>query len=358
MLIKSLNISNLRNISSATIEPHPEINIFHGDNGAGKTSIIEALVVLAKGRSFRSGQFTALVGPDGERFRLVATLETDGGLQRRIGLERSLKEWTGRIDGRDVTQFSELSAHMPLVLVEPNSHLLVSGTPDVRRRFLDWGVFHVKPGYLAAWRDYARGVRQRNAALRQGDERLVRSLDPQLVRHGEVIDAARRQQVALLEQGLESLGAGFHPGGNQVSMAYEPGWRGAVFAEALQQNLKRDLERGATLAGPHRADLGLSVEGVAVRDRLSRGEQKLLASALLLAQGSAMKNVQPPLLLLDDLASEFDQKRLADVIRAGRDLGAQLWLTGTEVQDYLAVCPQERRVFHVEQGRVAGAKNA
>ena len=143
MPVKSLQINNLRNIQSAEIEPHPHVNIFFGANGAGKTSVIESLVVLAKGRSFRSGNTSALIGPNGDSFQVVAEIAANAAPICRMGLERSANEWRARINGIDVKQLSDLAPQLPFILVEPNSHQLVSRSPDIRRRYIDWGVFHV-----------------------------------------------------------------------------------------------------------------------------------------------------------------------------------------------------------------------
>ena len=352
MRIKSLKINNLRNISGASLVPHPDLNILHGDNGAGKTGVIEALVVLGKGRSFRSAQIAPLIGPDSPAFLVMAETVMPDQVTHRLGLERSRSHWNARIDGQDVAQVSELASYLPFTLMEPNSHQLINGSPDVRRRFLDWGVFHVKHEFLSDWRNYSLAVRQRNAALRIGDERVAQSLDTQIIRYGTQVDAARRSQTEALDQMVRGLGDAFMPAGLEVHLEYDPGWRGDSFEQALADAWRRDLDRGATNVGPHRAELHLSVGGKPARDRLSRGEQKLLAAALLLAQARILATRQIPLLLLDDLASEFDSERLAIVLEAGRAMGAQLWVTGTEAADYLAIAPGEHRRFHVKQGRI------
>ena len=137
MFIKTLNINNLRNIKSVELDLNPGLNYLLGDNGAGKTSVLEAIVVLAKGRSFRSGQISSLLGPESDEFRIVAQTERADKQKLTLGIERTAKDWKARKNGQDVKQLSELASHLPLVLIEPNSHLLVSGPPDGRRRFLD-----------------------------------------------------------------------------------------------------------------------------------------------------------------------------------------------------------------------------
>lgn len=354
VIVKSLSINNLRNLKTVDVEPHPRLNFFIGENGAGKTSVLEALVVLAKGRSFRTGKIGALIGPEAAHFRVVTRTAQEGGGEQTVGIERSASEWSARRNREDVQQLSDLAVCLPLVILEPNSHLLVSGPPDGRRRFLDWGVFHVEPAHLVHWRRYARALKQRNAALRSRNAAVVSSLDPVLADLGERIHAAREQQCNALfgtvQQTLEAL----NPSQGSVELRYQRGWSEVPLRQALGEVLERDLERGATGPGPHRAEISINCATGPAKETLSRGEQKILATALLLSQASIMAAAgETPLLLLDDLASEFDARRLACVMEFGGGLGAQAWVTGTSLEPYPEQPANGSRVFHVEHGNLS-----
>jgi len=141
-----------------------------------------------------------------------------------------------------------------------------------------------------------------------------------------------------------------------VTLGYEPGWRGEDLGETLRKTMDRDLERGATGSGPHRADLVVRLDGTAARERLSRGEQKILAAALLLTQATIMKEGGAnPLLLMDDLSSEFDQAHLANVLGVATALGSQMWVTGTATGPFLEAGAEEAAMFHVKQGEIRSA---
>ncbi len=354
MQIKSLKINNLRNIQAAEIDPHPAFNVLHGDNGAGKTSVLEALVVLAKGKSFRSGNIAALIGPAGDQLRVVAEVTRTNGQLARVGVERSATDWKARIDGSEVQKISELATLLPLVMLEPNSHLMVSGPPEGRRKFLDWGVFHVKHGHLDTWRRYSRALKQRNAALKLGRAELVRSLDPLLIEYGGLIHCQREEQMVQIMEALRLALRQLSPELAPVELIYEPGWSGDSLAEHLAVSLERDFERGSTQAGPHRADIAIRSAGRLARERFSRGEQKLLAGALLLAQAQVMNAAgNVPLLLLDDLASEFDRFHLGNMLEAGQALASQIWLTGVSTAPLEKIGLPEHRMFHVKQGQIS-----
>lgn len=349
MHIKSLRIENFRNLKSIGIEPHPRLNFFYGDNGAGKTSLLEALVVVSRGKSFKTAHIEELGGVDDAPFRVF--LESQfAGRDHKIGLERDGKNWKARMDGQDVTMLSVLTRHLPMVLMEPNSHLLISGSPEGRRRFLDWGVFHVEPAFLDCWRRYARALKQRNAALRSNQARVLDSLDQLCARLGEQLNAYRltyfNRLAAAFSQQDEVEGA---PELMDVALEFQAGWKGESLLEALLRTRKRDAESGATSQGPHRADVLFTKDEKAVRSVFSRGEQKSLVASLLLKQAELLAGLgEPPLVLLDDLASEFDQQHFASVLQRALACAGQVWVTGTSAPGLAA----EHMVFHVKHGSV------
>jgi len=354
MRVKSLSITNVRNISSAHIELDPCLNCFIGNNGAGKTSILEALSVLSKGRSFRPGQISSLIGPAGESLQVVSKIESQTGESHQLGLERDTEQWKARHNGADISNLSEMTELLPFVVLEPNSHILVSGPPDGRRRYLDWGVFHVEHQFLMLWRRYQRVLKQRNAALKQAGRAMVESLDAQFIRLGEQLHHARQEHVDRLAGVLQTQVSLFCETLENVSLNYRKGWSGDSLAEALEMADSRDMERGLTGPGPHKADLLLAIDGVPAKERLSRGEQKAMTAALIMAQATMIsENGELPVLMLDDLASELDEVHLARVLNVGLDLGAQILLTGTDMAPAISTCNSPYTVFHVKHGRIS-----
>lgn len=350
MIISHLKLENFRNLECVELAPHPRLNVFVGPNGAGKTSILEALVVLSRGRSFRTTAAAELIGPGGSTFRVFAHGEDQAGRHHRIGLERSGKRWRGRMNGRDVSQLSELTRSLPLMLLEPDSHLLVSGSPDVRRKYLDWGMFHVKHELLDAWRRYSVALKQRNAALRARQVDVLGPLDTILDRQGSLLTEMRLEHAAAVGARLQPMMEELNKALSNVDIEYRRGWSDGTLLEALERNRARDLERGVTTSGPHRGDIELKCGSATARTILSRGEQKLLAAALLLAQAELLSSLgERPLFLLDDLGSEFDQTHFRRVLRRAAQGRAQVWLTGTQIEGMSSDCA----MFHVEQGEVS-----
>ena len=242
-----------------------------------------------------------------------------------------------------------LARVLPVYVIEPSVHFLIEGGPGERRRFLDWGVFHVEQGYIADWRRYRRVLGQRNAALRAGQH--PRSWDKVLTAAGRQVTEARERYVGELRQSLAGLGEALL--GKPLEVNYRPGWRADTTLEgALQMSRLRDEQTGATQVGPHRAELEIKLGVRGVREEISRGQQKLAAAALVLAQVRVLAGSQGHggTLLVDDPAAELDETALGALLSVLDTLPAQRIITGlTEAS--LAGSETPAR-FHVEQGRV------
>jgi len=323
--------------------------VLFGGNGAGKTSVLEAIVVLSRGRSFRTTQASELIGGGGNGFRVYAESIGRDHKTHRLGLERSKKHWRGRKDGRDLVQLSQLTRTLPLVLMEPNSHLLISGSPEARRKYLDWGMFHVEPEFLDTYRNYTKILKQRNAALRNRQAQVIDSIDDVFGLLGDQLDALRKIHCVAVVKQVRTLLKDLSPAMKGFDMEYDPGWNNKAFRNALNDSRDKDFHRGVTGCGPHRADLLITINKVPARQLLSRGEQKILSAALLLSQAAILSGAgEKPLVLLDDLSSEFDQRHFENVLETSVKLGGQVWITGIVRCD----TGTDNKVFHVKHGKV------
>ena len=347
MSIEWLCIRGLRNLEPLELRPESGINWLYGANGAGKTSVLEGIYLLARGRSFRSAVVSAII-QHGSQAAEVVVRRNDG---HTLGVERQARNWRGRIDGRDSHRVSEFAAGLPLVLIEPDSHRLVDGGPDQRRQYLDWQLFHVEQSYLSTWQRFARALRQRNAALKVGgDDRVLDALEPEFISTADTINHLRARHADSLAGVADQLVAelGFRLPG-KLGFRYRPGHPSETeLRQAVADNRQRDRERGFSSHGPHRADLVLTCDGHAAATEMSRGQQKLLAIVLQLAGlnqlvGSAAR---PPVLLLDDPVSELDQDHLSVLLDWLESRPVQCWVTATSPGRATAT------MFHVEQGRV------
>lgn len=359
MLIQRLRLQAFRRFGAAEIALRPGFNLLTGDNGSGKTSVLEALHLLAHGRSFRGRVRDGLIR-QGES-ALSAYVEWEAGARmHRAGLRHAGGGWEARLDGEDVRQLGQLCAALAVITFEPGSHALVDGSSEVRRRFLDWGLFHVEQGFMPQWRRYARALKQRNALLRQPGHpsAQLEAWEHELAQSGEQLTQLREDYVAALQPALSRLLPDLLPAAGDVVLTLHPGWRRQelALADALLLGRERDVTLGYTSQGPHRADLRVSLRDLPGREGLSRGQTKQLALALLLGQAGHLAAAQGhwPVLQLDDLGSELDrhhQRRVLDVLAAS---GAQVLITGTEAPAGLAAGDIDVAMFHVEHGHIRG----
>ncbi len=362
MHLTRLRIGGVRRLDSVELSPSPGINLITGDNGAGKTSLLEALHLLAYGRSFRGRVRDGLIRTGGEAVEVFAEWTEGQGRARKVGLRHSGQRWEGRLDGENVTQLGDLCAALAVVTFEPGSHALVTGGGEPRRRLLDWGLFHVEQAagdrtFLQLWRRYNRALKQRNQLLkaRVRDGQLD-AWDHELAEAGEPLTRRRQAYLESLEPGLQGVASELVPMLGLPQLVFQPGWArdSLPLGDALLVARDRDLANGYTSVGPHRADWRIDHAALPARETLSRGQAKLTALAILLAQAEhhAVACGEWPIVALDDLASELDRNHQARVLRRLVASSAQIFITGTETPAALAEISAPVTVFHVEHGRV------
>ena len=206
----------------------PGFNLIYGPNASGKTSILEALAYLGRGKSFRGASVTNLVRHGEREFVLFGRVE-DGGRTSNVGVRNSADGLEVRVDGESGGGAAELASALPLQIIDPNVHDLVAGAPDQRRRYLDWVAFHVEHGYLATWRRFRRAFKQRNAALKSGQAAAtIRGWNAEFVELATQIDAGRRLALEVATDALEEAGQDML--GSDVRFEYRPGMEGGVGA--------------------------------------------------------------------------------------------------------------------------------
>lgn len=354
--LQQLRIRNLRCLADVTIELEAGINIFAGPNGAGKTSVLEAAFLLSHARSFRSGAKDALQRRETDDLSVYAQLKRADDSSTRLGLGRRGSRWEAKVDGESVA-VGQLVRECAVVCFEPGSHALIAGGAEERRRYLDWGVFHVERDFLVAWRRYQRALKQRNSLLRSNQGMNDALFDPwelEIAHHGEQIDGYRRAYLDLLRPKLVASIGALLPELGACDLRYRRGWQDDVeLHDQLRSARARDQARGHTTSGAHRADWTIAFEGAPLKEHLSRGQEKLTALGSVLAQADLFAELRGewPVVCLDDLASELDQAHQASVVSLLATGGAQILLTGTDIPAALVAAPS--CVFHVEQGQLS-----
>ncbi|MBX3724286.1 MAG: DNA replication/repair protein RecF [Xanthomonadales bacterium] len=357
VIVELLRIDGLRSLDGVELLLGPGFNLLVGGNGAGKSSIVEALHLCGHGRSFRSPSPDALIGHDAGRFSVFARFKDGHGHLRQLGLGREPGTWVLRLDGATAQSLSECLQSFTVVCIEPEACGLVSGSGEGRRRFLDWMLFHVEPDFIGVARRYQRALRQRNAALRSGlGDAQLDIWEQEMSLAGESIDGWRRGILTALEAPMMQALQMLVPMLDASALGYRGGWPAEMsLAEALREGRASDRERGFSQRGPHRGDWRLRLPGRLEQQDLSRGQAKLASICAHLAQAQVLRDQLGswPLFACDDLGSELDAEHLGRVLEWLAGTGAQVVLTATHLDErWQAWQSHAGAVFHVEQGRV------
>lgn len=353
MIITQFQLSHFRNLTQLSIAPSADFNFIIGENGSGKSSLLEGIYLLSHGKAYRHHLNKKIIQYHQTQATAFAKI-TDFKQAHQIGLTKFLnKENQIKIDGKIGGKQTYLAHYLPIQLITPETFSLLTEGPKMRRSYLDWGCFHQFSDFTAIWHQVNRLTKQRNALLKSTNSNaLFQYWDSQLIIATDQLTQFRRNYLQELTIYLKKALAVFFPELN-IDIDFYAGWnQNKTYEAALLQHFEQDKIVGHTLVGAHKADLKLTVDGVFVEDRFSRGQLKLLMCALKLAQGefySAAKN-QPCIYLIDDLPSELDQhnqKRLFDYLRP---LKAQVFITALEAAAINAFKLEKDKIFLIKSG--------
>jgi DNA replication and repair protein RecF len=365
LFVTSLQIADFRNLADVSLRPSPRTTVFVGDNGQGKTNLLEAVFFLTTLKPLRAARLAELVRFGAARAAVSAEMEGPGGL-RRLAVQVDGAGRTAWLDGKVQERLEGYFEGLAAVCFAPDDLLLVKGSPEGRRRFLDRAAFNRWPAVLSEARDFLRALRSRNAALRTAGPDVEESFRDPLIRAGARLLVRRRDVVAELAPRVDLA---FHqisgPGAPGALIAYRPAGGLALdgseaqiadrYRAALEARSQRDRERGFTSVGPHMDDLSLSLAGRPARTYGSQGQQRAFVLALKISEIENIRALlgRPPLLLLDDVSSELDPAKNRFLLEYLRSLDGQAFLTTTDARLLAPAAGSDTLFMSVEAGAVA-----
>jgi DNA replication and repair protein RecF len=348
MTLKHLHLSCFRNFHDYSIDFSPQINVLHGVNGVGKTSILEAVYLLATGRSFRTTNLNLLMNSSSKATTIYAEIEAYNKFSAQVGYYRERgQDRLLKLNQHNVASISEVAAIFPACCLEINIFMALLQPPQFRRKILDWGLFHVKHEFFARWKEYNQILKQRNSILKHAKEQrtYVNSRLRSEIQSWDRLFAKSSVELAQLRQSyLEEIKPYFQFYTNilinsihnlDVSLSVKHGLpvidENEIYS-ILEANLSNDLYKGYTSIGPHKADLDFSVLGISAKNILSRGQQKVLIIAYYLSQLALLKEkyAKRCTVLIDDMAAELDFTAQNLIYEQFYKLGHQLIISSVD----------------------------
>lgn len=322
-----------------------------GPNGSGKSSILEAIYAPARGRSFRTRRLTDLVRAGATEAFVHLTSVND--TVHRLGTSFREGRRSARLDGATVPTLAPVAAAVPVDYIGAEAYRLIQGPPNLRRHFLDWGLFHVEPRFFEVWQAWHRAHRQRNALLAMGDWEGARAWVPAVAGHGARLTTLRGELLERLDAGLRASGDTLLAEG-RLRLRFRPGWDGNDLAQAIETQAAREQRTRREVVGPQRDDWTLA-GGDHVAHALSRGQAKLFGVSLVRARAMRMQEAgRRAVLLVDDFMADLDPSAIQRGLRLLVGAGAQLWLTALDDAQVPSL-PGASMKFHVEPGRLRAA---
>jgi len=355
MSLCKLDIFNVRNIEYASIVPSPGINFIYGKNASGKSSLLEAIYILGRTKSFRANSIKNVINFNQEDLIVSAQLKNNTLDIRKLGIQIKTNQYQIKIDQEKKSKRSDLAFAFPVQIIHPKSYKLLDAGPQMRREFIDWGAFNHQAPFLTAWRRYCRALCQRNVLLKQRQTKHIEIWNQELSQYGTIVNKFREKYIEILTPVFIDYTKHFLDL-NNLEIKIISGWDvNKQLSAVLEDNLDKDLKYGFTNYGPHRGDFKLLQEGRLVKDFASRGQLKILVMSLILAQVEILKCFKNYIgsVLIDDLNAELDLFNRRKFIELLSSMEIQAFITATELQDFGDLTGMSNyKMFHVEHGHV------
>ena len=366
MILEKLSIINYKNIASATLELSPKINCFIGQNGVGKTKVLDAIYFLSFCHS-ANNPIDSQVIMHGQEFFMLEGFYSEELTENSYDYHIScgLKRGTKKHFKRNKKEYKRLSEHIgliPVVVVAPSDTLLIDGGSEERRRLMDMVISQYDRSYIDAMNRYNKALQQRNVLLKQEEEpdiEVISLFEEQMAEEGEKIYKLRKAFVEELIPIFQRIHETISENREQVSLNYVSHCQRGPLLEVIQRDRFKDRALGYSLHGIHRDDLEFMLGGHPMKREGSQGQNKTFVIALKLAQFDFLKRTNSrttPLLLLDDIFDKLDAQRVEQIVKlvAGDDFG-QIFITDTNrdhLDQILSASSHDYKIFHVDNGEI------
>ncbi|MEW5768131.1 MAG: DNA replication/repair protein RecF [bacterium] len=357
MYLGNFKGKGVRNLLPLELEFNPQLNLLIGDNGQGKTNLLEAIYFLATSRSFRTSQDQEMIQLGAGGIYLGGEVSGVGG-DSKIELLYQPPHKEAKINGKSLPRLIDLIGHLRVVLFSAEDIAIIKGGPHLRRRFMDIGISQTDPVYLNDLQKYIRILKQRNRLLneiRDGGryEDLLDSFDESLVKTGRAIISKRRLMVTQIGPMVNHIHQEISGRDKELQLEYKPRIKEEDFFDRLREKRREEISRGLTLIGPHRDEIIFTLDGINARGFASEGEARTIAICLRLADLKYIyqQSGEYPLLILDDVFSELDEHRKQYLVNSLRG-DIQTFVTAADEHILEDLPLSNSSIFRVKRGEV------
>ncbi|MAJ91836.1 MAG: hypothetical protein CMF40_06585 [Legionellales bacterium] len=355
LYIEELTVNSIRNLKDFTLQTNPALNVFYGPNASGKTSILESIYLLSCLKSFRSKRISDVITKKHKRLRVFAK-----GMRENksfsVGVEKGSGATQIKFNGEHVQTASQQAKNIPIYVLTPDYQLLFTGPPKVRRRWLDWSLFHVEQGYIEIWKKYHKALRQRNMLLKQRksyNSVEIEGWERQIEQEANQIDHMRTKYIKEISNKFNDKHLPVVLLGDAEICYENSNYKEKGLLNVLKASRNEDAKKGFTTFGPHRTDISFDYQGLSVGKHLSRGQTKLFAAALVSTQLDKLKETGgSPIMLVDDLYAELDQESSEKTLNLLLANKTQTFVSSIAPPRWAEQDKNSIATFHVERGKI------
>lgn len=364
MWLESITVHNCRIIKKTQLTLSPTLNVIVGDNGSGKSSLLEALGILSRGRSYRTSRISEVINYDADSILCSSQLNhTAHKKTLSLGIEKTRKQTIIRINQQNIKSQATLSKSLPITIIHPDSVELITGGPSIRRAFIDWIAFYQNSAFYQLWKQYKHTLKQRNACLHNPSQRYALPYwTEQLISMQSPLHALRLNALKALNHNIDQYREGLWKGAS-LKLELSTGFPKDVdisdniaLQDIFDTRLDNDIKSGKTFYGIHRSDLKILINGTIAAQTVSRGQLKILSILLLISQSASAStnNQEKGIIAIDDLTAELDgtnRQCLLDLLIKTKQ---QLIITTTpQSMESMNLDSVEKNMFHVKHGELS-----
>ncbi len=349
MAIEELQCHEFRNLKNTTLTFNPQLNIIIGDNGSGKSSLLESIYTLTTSKSFRTKYLKNCIQHSHSKFTLFGKYSNHS-----VGIQKGSSQLLTKVNNKIITKRSDLAKLQSILSVDSNSFDLINGSKQKRREYMNWALFHVKQSFSDIWVQYKNILKQRNQLLRSKNIKEINYWDKYLIKFNNEINIYRKELIDKLKVRFYET-YGNNEILNQIEIVYVQGWKNNIsFEEALSERLTYDLKRGFTSVGAHKSDIIFSINNKDIKEVFSRGQLKnLVISLYIVLMDYVNENSSSrPIFIIDDLMAELDKNTIKDVIVSLLNKNYQIFISNIEHNSFLEELTINKTMFHVKHGEI------